>query len=256
MKDLYTFFCFAFAGLAVVLRARAAPVRAVRRMPIIILFALLMPSLAQAAVIKMDLNSPGDNLLTYDTSTGFEWLNFSQSIGPLFSTVAELQPGGALYGFTLAYQSQVQTLVSDFVSSTGLPAHNLMNDLGSTSCYYAGACLPYAAFYTQESLNNISWQGPGGSLPLILFGASELITPSDVVPHETFWASRCTGCAADLANANYETALALYRMATPLPASLPLFASGLGAIGLIARRRKRKHGGLTISLHDGGTGIR
>ena len=28
--------------------------------------------------------------------------------------------------------------------------------------------------------------------------------------------------------------------ATPIPAALPLFASGLGAIGLLARRRKRK----------------
>ncbi len=143
-------FCSAFTGSAGVLLSGVSTARAVRCLPII-LFTLLMPALAQANVIKTDLNSPGDNLLTLDTSTGYEWLNFSQSIGPLFSTTAELQPGGALYGFTLAYQSQVQTLVSDYVSSTGLPAHDLMNDLGSTGCYYAGPCLPYAAFYTQES---------------------------------------------------------------------------------------------------------
>ena len=28
---------------------------------------------------------------------------------------------------------------------------------------------------------------------------------------------------------------------TPLPATLPLFAGGLGALGLLARRRKRKN---------------
>jgi len=29
--------------------------------------------------------------------------------------------------------------------------------------------------------------------------------------------------------------------ATPLPATLPLFAGGLGAMGLLGRRRKRKN---------------
>jgi hypothetical protein len=29
-------------------------------------------------------------------------------------------------------------------------------------------------------------------------------------------------------------------VATPLPAALPLFAGGLGVIGLLARRKKRK----------------
>jgi hypothetical protein len=40
---------------------------------------------------------------------------------------------------------------------------------------------------------------------------------------------------------NDSTALTLEISSTPLPAALPLFASGLGAIGLLARRRKRKN---------------
>ena len=36
--------------------------------------------------------------------------------------------------------------------------------------------------------------------------------------------------------------------ATPLPAALPLFAGGLGVIGLLARRRKRKAAGLIAPL--------
>jgi hypothetical protein len=41
--------------------------------------------------------------------------------------------------------------------------------------------------------------------------------------------------------------LTLAEAATPLPAALPLFASGLGAIGFVARRRKRKSAAALIA---------
>ena len=37
-----------------------------------------------------------------------------------------------------------------------------------------------------------------------------------------------------------DTVLTLTPVATPLPAALPLFATGLGALGLLGSRRKRK----------------
>jgi len=43
--------------------------------------------------------------------------------------------------------------------------------------------------------------------------------------------------AGQLIEANYEFSLL---QETPLPATLPLFATGLGALGLMARRRKRR----------------
>jgi hypothetical protein len=36
---------------------------------------------------------------------------------------------------------------------------------------------------------------------------------------------------------------------TPLPATFPLFATGLGAMGLFGWRRKRKHPALSATLH-------
>jgi hypothetical protein len=40
---------------------------------------------------------------------------------------------------------------------------------------------------------------------------------------------------------SFDTVLTLTPVATPLPAALPLFATGLGALGLLGRRRKRKN---------------
>jgi outer membrane lipase/esterase len=50
--------------------------------------------------------------------------------------------------------------------------------------------------------------------------------------------------AGQLIVANYEIAL-IDRLATPLPAALPLFATGLGALGLLGWRRKRQ----TLAAH-------
>ena len=47
--------------------------------------------------------------------------------------------------------------------------------------------------------------------------------------------------ATYVANIEDDAAVLGFGNATPLPATLPLFATGLGALGLLARRKKRKN---------------
>jgi len=57
----------------------------------------------------------------------------------------------------------------------------------------------------------------------------------------SFWSDdQHLSAAGQAIEANYEFDLIESNIDTPLPAALPLFATGLGALGLLARRRKRK----------------
>lgn len=47
---------------------------------------------------------------------------------------------------------------------------------------------------------------------------------------------------------NYITSAGTFDLTpTPIPAALPLFATGLGVMGLLARRKKRKNGALAVA---------
>ena len=79
--------------------------------------------------------------------------------------------------------------------------------------------------------SNLVWYGLLGGPISGIDGGATWIWAVDAETDPTFGA--CQICTVDFMTTITPTA-------TPLPAALPLFATGAGMIGLIARRRKRK----------------
>jgi len=61
---------------------------------------------------------------------------------------------------------------------------------------------------------------------------------------QVFYLTNSRGCTAVCVEASTLTITTPSTSATPLPAALPLFATGLGALGLLGWRRKRKNAAL------------
>lgn len=69
---------------------------------------------AQAALISLDLVSPGDGLITLDTATGKEWLDLTATKGQSYNAVAAGFGGFiTIKGFSFANTNQVATLYTD-----------------------------------------------------------------------------------------------------------------------------------------------
>jgi hypothetical protein len=106
--------------------------------------AVVQRATAQSAIISMDLNQPGDGLLTYDTITHREWLDLSQTDVLQLATVEQsLKPGGSLFGFHIATAADVSALATS-AGYVGLDASspddftaasNLINLLGQDLTY-------------------------------------------------------------------------------------------------------------------------
>jgi hypothetical protein len=62
-----------------------------------------------------------------------------------------------------------------------------------------------------------------------------------VPPAEYIWSADVpNGCAFDGGSCTVDLSTPIFATATPLPAAFPLFAGGLGVMGMFARRRKQK----------------
>lgn len=196
--------------------------------------ALIFSTGSHSAVIDRDWQSAGDNLIIRDTDTGLDWLDLSATADLSHDTVvANLESGGAFYGFRLATQDEVLTLWSNagitnyervWETTQFAAVQDLVERLGSSTMFEPGL-FPIAT-------HAIGMAEGGPALSPDERWAMELTYAPDGLTSRTS-ASFYTWKVVD-PSMHYSTYLV---SAVPVPAAVWLFGSGLLAmVGLVKRK--------------------
>ncbi|MDH5765679.1 MAG: VPLPA-CTERM sorting domain-containing protein [Gammaproteobacteria bacterium] len=81
---------------------------------VFVLFFFLLSGTVHAALLDVDWQTSGDNLLLHDTSTNLQWLDLSVTLNQSYNEVtAQLGTGGAYDGFRFATRDEVLHLWSE-----------------------------------------------------------------------------------------------------------------------------------------------
>jgi hypothetical protein len=176
----------------------------------------VMPSQASTLVDQ------GNN--TYDPNTKLLWLDVTLTTNRSYNDViANLNnPADVVYGYRYATAAELSQLFTDAGIPNGEVAavESLILLLGNTSVFEE-------LIYTQGIIGDpYSWEPDYYAQRGLLL----LINNS--------WAASSNN--GGVPKSQYSSNTGSFLVATPLPAALPLFATGLGALGLLGWRRKRK----------------
>lgn len=212
----------------------------------LLLLLFLSTAQAHATLIQRDwVKNSGDGLLTYDSKTGFEWLDLTQSLNlNRYDVALELQAGRKFDGFTFAEAEDVDRLVFDagFLSAYGstslenVTAVKLLQSLLGTT--YVGNLGDGAT--TSQSLGITSGTAPEPNYGFTSSGvAITIITKGRSCKS----ASGCGSVAhshGDPLTRAIEMGAFLYRQPSeiPVPDTGSLFGLGLAVLAFQTQRRK------------------
>ena len=190
---------------------------------------MLFGAMPSQAVPLVDL---GNN--TYDPNTGLYWLDVTLTRGKSYNDVINLMGiGQPLYAYRYATAAEVSTLFTDAGITT--PSYYFGPPNSETPFFQTLISLLGGA--DTSSSNIIDMLGIIGNLYSSGIQQEAYLYLSSQPGHEQQYAEVGEGGV----NQDYRfTNVGSFLVATPLPATLPLFASGLGALGLLGWRRKRK----------------
>jgi hypothetical protein len=178
---------------------------------------------ASATLISLDLNAPGDGLLTLDPSTGFKWLDITQTVGHSYNSMqAELVPGGAFDGYRRATTQEVDVLFTSagIIGRGDVPTEtaaiqNLLNFNGTPQTGFRIGTTAFASNPTSPG-----WHA---------------ITAHFLAPNESFVAyARAINNGEAIDTVNFGD-VGHWLIQVPTPGAATLFAAG----GLLVARRRR-----------------
>jgi len=180
---------------------------------------------ANAGLITKDLINIGDGIITYDTATDLEWLDFDQNSSSLASALASW----GSYGFRLANDQELFDLFNGF----GISVHdNAIHNFASPAAY--ATAVSYVSMlggYNSGTALDGFFQNDNN-----LFGFNNFQLRLNGVGYNTH-STQCSNCAPDADN--YWKAV-LVRNASPVPEPSTLAIFALGMMGLASRRFKKQ----------------
>jgi hypothetical protein len=186
---------------------------------------------------------------TYDPNTGLQWLDVNLTLGVTYNDVVAnyLGTGQPYQGYRYATGAELSQLLSDAGISNPIACNTLCNpsELSSYTEFFSLLSPTFTNTWTTMIEGRIADNFICGDLlPCHWFALIDLQSDGqggyveqrararDYGIHDTE-----SGIYADQPMGNF---LVLDVGTTPLPATLPLFASGLGVLGALGWRRKRK----------------
>ena len=198
---------------------------------------------ASAAIISVDWNKAGDNLITQDTVTGLEWLDLTATTSRSYNDIsAKFGAGQEFDGWRYATRSEISGFFDAFggdstyyMSGWSVQNNGLFDEVsalwGDTYCALViNACADGegSSFYVTSS------KGSGGTH----YYGSIQDPATDIRSIENDWVRIAQTSFTDTTAIDTFGAALVRETVVPVPAAVWLFGSGLlGLIG-IARRKK------------------